>query len=310
MSTFRSSFLSMIDIEKTKMKPYEGFIFLCGGPTDIESPAPISVRDAIYRELAQDENIEKRVRLAEHYKDWAHNSVYNDLVLFENHIAELSSVVVLVLESPGAIAELGLFSTIEGFQNKLLVLIENSHYAANSFIKLGPIDYLEKLHGNTVNCYRWLKVVSNKSIFDSNAAEAIQDEIVESINVRLIQPLPEQNFSHESWLHFALLICDFINLASALTVREIRDNLNFLGINKTESEVKQALFLLERLNMLIMEPRGDQRFYISIEDRLFFRFSITDSTLDLHRFRIDHLAEYEKNDKKRFRAIQATRAKS
>ncbi len=56
------------------------------------------------------------VRIAEHYKDWSHDSIYRDLVSFERHVAELSSVIVLVLESPGSIADLGLFSVIDEFK--------------------------------------------------------------------------------------------------------------------------------------------------------------------------------------------------
>ncbi|MHB8565222.1 MAG: retron St85 family effector protein, partial [Acidiferrobacteraceae bacterium] len=102
------------------MKPYEGFIFLCGGPANVREPRPVSVRDAIYRELAKSDDIGRRIRVAEHYKDWAHDSIYRDLVSFEKHLAELSSVIVLVLESPGALAELGLFSAIDEFREKLL----------------------------------------------------------------------------------------------------------------------------------------------------------------------------------------------
>jgi hypothetical protein len=69
---------------------------------------PVSIRDAMFRELAKDSAVEKRIRVAEHYKDWSHDSIYQDLVSFERHLAELSSVIVLVLESSGSIAELGL----------------------------------------------------------------------------------------------------------------------------------------------------------------------------------------------------------
>jgi hypothetical protein len=68
----RDELFARIDLQSSRLRPYEGFIFLCGGPTNICSPHPVSIRDAIYRELAQDDAIEKRIRVAEHYKDWSH----------------------------------------------------------------------------------------------------------------------------------------------------------------------------------------------------------------------------------------------
>lgn len=54
-------------------------------------------------------NLIDQITLAEEFKDWIHDSVYKDLLDFENDIAHISSLIVIVLESPGALAELGLF---------------------------------------------------------------------------------------------------------------------------------------------------------------------------------------------------------
>lgn len=289
------------------MRPYEGFIFLCGGPTNIRSPHPASIRDAIYRELTKDANIERRIRVAEHYKDWAHDSIYKDLVSFERHLAELSSVIVLVLESAGSIAELGLFSVIDAFRSKLLVFIETSHYTTSSFIKLGPIDFLEKIHQNTAECHRWAATVGLDRSFDPKAAQALQPDLAEAVLKRAGKPAPERAFQPDTWLDGALLLCDFLNLYSALTLREIKSLYEGFGYSKSEAEIKQILFLLERVGLLAMEPKGDQRFYVSIEHRLFLKFHLRDNTFDLARFRSDTLELYEREDKKRFRAIREAR---
>lgn len=298
-----------IDLPASKIKPYEGFIFLCGGPTDITSHHPISIRDAIYRELAKDPKVDSRIRVAEHYKDWSHDSIYRDLVLFERHLAELSSVIVLSLESAGSIAELGLFSIIKEFQEKLLVFIETSHYQSPSFIKFGPIDFLEKAHNNNAHCQDWLKKEGNDWVFDPDAATQLQGEMAEAILDRARTPTKERQYQQTGWLDNALLICDLINLNSALTVREIRDLLSEFGIAKTEAEVRQVLFLLEKVELVAMEPKGEQRFFICRDSRQFLQFHLLDSHFDLNRFRSDVLREYEKSDRKRFRAIQEARKK-
>ncbi|WP_200232252.1 retron St85 family effector protein [Rubrivivax gelatinosus] len=303
----RDQLFAKIDLHASRLKPYEGFIFLCGGKTDIRSHEPVSIRDAMYRELAKDAAVEKRVRVAEHYKDWSHESIYRDLVSFERHLAELSSVIVLVLESPGSIAELGLFSVVEEFQAKLLVFIETDHYQSPSFIKLGPVDYLEKIHSNSAECHRWMAQVDRRPKFDPKAAQELQPELAEAVLKRAQKPAPEHTFRTASWLDTALLLCDFLSLCSALTLREMRGLLEQLGHPKAESELKQYLFILQKVGLIAVEPKGDQRFYVGIEDRQFYWFHIREGTVDFSRFRANQIADYAANDKKRFRAIQEVR---
>jgi len=303
----REEFFAKIDLQASRLKPYEGFIFLCGGQTDVRSHQPVSIRDAMYRELAKDRAVERRIRVAEHYKDWSHDSHYRDLVSFERHLAELSSVIVLVLESPGSIAELGLFSVVEEFQGKLLVFIETDHYQSSSFIKLGPVDYLEKMHNNSAECHRWTIQVDRQTTFDANAAQELQPELAEAVLKRARKPAPEHRFRPASWLDTALLICDLLSLCSALTLREMRAVLEQLGHPKIESELKQYLFLLEKVRLIAVEPKGDQRFYVGIEDRQFYWFQSHGGVVDYSRFRSDRIADYAQNDKKRFKAIQEVR---
>lgn len=305
----RNQLSQKIDLSASRIRPYKGFIFLCGGPTDIKSHQPKSIRDAIYRALAKDPDIDQRIRVAEHYKDWAQHSIYSDLVSFEKHLAELSSVIVLSLESAGSIAELGLFSVIKEFQEKLLIFIETSHYKSASFIKYGPIDYLEKVHNNNANCHNWLKYENNCWVFDPDAATLLQREMAEAILERALIPEKERQFQATGWLDNAFLMCELINLNSALTIREIKDLFNKFGIEKNETEIRQSLFLLEKVDLIVMEPKGDQRFYVCKVDRKFLQFHLKDASFDLNRFRGDLLKEYEKNDRRRFRAIQEVRKK-
>lgn len=303
----RDTLCSKVDLANSKMKSYEGFIFLCGGPTDITSHDPVSIRDAIQRELVRHPDLEQRIRIAEDYKDWAHDAIYRDLVSFETHLAELSSVIVLILESPGSLAELGLFSIISEFQKKILIIVDTTHYQSNSFIRLGPIDFLEKIHENPVECHRWLRDEGRHLRFDAQAARELQPELADAIRQRASRPTPERVFNPNHWLDGALLTCDLLSLCSALTLRELKTILEALGCPRNESEVKQILFVLERVQLISMEPKGDQRFYISRCDKEFVRLNVTDESFDLNRFRSDLLEKYERDEKKRFRAIQEAR---
>jgi hypothetical protein len=66
---------------------------------------------------------------------------------------------------------------------------------------------------------------------------------------------------------------------------------------------------LEKVDLVAIKPKGEQRFFVCRDARQFLQFHLHDAHFDLNRFRSDMLAEYEKNDKKRFRAIQESRKK-
>ncbi|MGY5341092.1 retron St85 family effector protein [Paenibacillus glucanolyticus] len=68
----------------------------------------------------------------------------NDLLSLENLLAESVHAVVLCIESAGSFTELGAFSNHNLMKDKLVVYIESKYKKSNSFIRVGPIRYLEK----------------------------------------------------------------------------------------------------------------------------------------------------------------------
>ncbi|WP_250623063.1 retron St85 family effector protein [Pinirhizobacter soli] len=304
----RSTLVRNISLERSKVRPFEGYVFLCGGTINIRSAQPTSLRDAIYRGLAENQEIEKRIRLAEHYKDWSNDGVYTDLVEFEKHLAELSSLIVLVLESAGSIAELGLFSAIEQYSDKLLLYVASNYYEETSFIRLGPIKYLEEAKGNFAHYYPWLKEVANELIFDAEYATSLAEEFRQTVSDRLDRPTQERTFDKNNWLHRSLLICELVSLMSALTIGEVRTFLNNLDIDTNLTSLRQQLFLLAKVGLLKIEPSGDQRFYVINDAREFLViYAEGRDFFDKSRFRSDVILHYSRTDKKRFRALQRAR---
>lgn len=296
----REALLAKAILDECNVKPYQGFIFLCGGEADANSGHPASVRDALYRQLVKDRALEPRIRLAEHYKDWAHDSVYSDLLIFEQHLAELSSVIVLILESPGSLAELGLFVAVENFREKLLVVIADEHYKSDSFIRLGPVDYLEKTHNNPASCYSWH---GSRGEFSAQLATSLQAELADEVRGRLHTPGGEKSFQKEEWLHKALLVAELVSIMSAITEGEIKSILNTFDLHMTSDEVRQILYILKNTGLIDLEARGKQRFYVCADDRSYLTLRANSMILDAARFRADALEFYRKFDKKRFLAI-------
>lgn len=302
MSDPRKILFEKIAIEDAKVRPFDGFIFLCGGLVDATSHHPRSLRDAICREAVKHPHIESRIRLAEEFKEWADDGHYQDLLTFEEHIAELSEVIVLALESPGAIAELGLFSAMDSFRSKLIVFVATSHYEQPSFIKLGPIKFLENSQGNTSEVFPWI-TGGMRQVIDTEWLQNSSSEIFESVLDRIKPSTSDTPFNPEKWLHTTLLACDLIFLMSALTITEISNYLTDLGIDEPPQKLRQRLFILQKMGVISVIARSNQRFYVSAKGTQFLSFKISPKELDLSRFQTDVIGFYEKNDKKRYKAI-------
>jgi len=68
-----------------------------------------------------------------------------DLLSLENSIAQFSDCILIFLESPSAIAELGAFSNNDKLAGIILAINNRDHASTPSFINLGPIAKLNKI---------------------------------------------------------------------------------------------------------------------------------------------------------------------
>ena len=83
-------------------------IFLCGG--DFKHIPARSVRGRLLEYLKHKNSpLHDSIKIADNFQDWLNDSVYADLTQFETDIGGISSLIAIVLESPGALVELGLF---------------------------------------------------------------------------------------------------------------------------------------------------------------------------------------------------------
>ncbi|EIZ7363802.1 retron St85 family effector protein, partial [Salmonella enterica] len=95
-------------------------IFVCGGPINA---TPMSVRDHIFTYVAgHNPELSDSLILAEKFHDYFREGAYSDLMSFEDDIANISTLVVICLESAGSLVELGLFVNRKSLAQKLHVV--------------------------------------------------------------------------------------------------------------------------------------------------------------------------------------------
>jgi hypothetical protein len=138
-----------------KLQNPPDYVFLCGGK--LEDPDH-SLRAQFYeRKVKPNPALDRKVKLAEAADKWySTRKLFSDLLELEEYLAALSACVLLFVESPGAFAELGVFTQIPPLREKLIAVIEQSHSKGPSFIVNGPVEQMSRLRQGRVLSYPWL----------------------------------------------------------------------------------------------------------------------------------------------------------
>ncbi|URQ74640.1 MAG: retron St85 family effector protein [Candidatus Ochrobactrum gambitense] len=121
-------------------------VFVCGpgygaSNIDIRNIAKSSLKNIENVEVVYGEEIEKQFR----YKKQA-----TDLQTLEARYAHDVDFTLLILESPGSIAELGTFSHMPGLYGRLVVLVPKRFFRSESYIARGPLSLITRNDPNSV----------------------------------------------------------------------------------------------------------------------------------------------------------------
>jgi hypothetical protein len=239
------------------------YIFLCGGPlADLEH----SLRAQFYeRKAKSDPDLLKRIQLAEDADRWYRShKVFDDLLELEELLAGLSACILLFVESPGAIAEFGAFSQMALLREKLIVVVERSHYDRPSFIRNGPIEQMLRVRPDDLLSYRWLSapVGADAGIIDVATLNDTLDDIVRAVQTTLSGKPRTSGFMRENQGHLMLLIADLVKLNVVSLQGEILEILNGLKV-PVEKSLAKYLFLLGQLGFISEERYGRNVYYVS-----------------------------------------------
>lgn len=116
---------------------YKNTIFLCGAGSD----KPDSIRNSIdkfltgswysfYYDLFYPEDL---------FEELLFGPGHQDLISLENILADSVDAIVLIIESYGAVAELGTFSSNKKLRKKLICVVDVKYKKKRSFINYGPL---------------------------------------------------------------------------------------------------------------------------------------------------------------------------
>lgn len=257
-----AAFADSVDHKSFKVQNSPEYVFLCGGRLD--DPAH-SLRAQFYElKVKPDPLLTQKVKLAEVAAGWYRaDKQFDDLLELEEYLAGLSACVLLFLESPGAIAELGAFTQMPALRAKLLVVIEQSHSRGPSFIVNGPIDQMTRSGFGKVLSYPWLIDARgpDPTKVDIAALDDTLDDLAEKLQETLAGRLKTTDFESANHGHRMLLIADLLKLCVVSFQGEIQAILTALHVDVKQRELARYLFLLDQLDLIASGKYGNVEYY-------------------------------------------------
>lgn len=231
-------------------------LFVCGGEVDPLSTFPKSYRDNLLHYTAS-KNIEFHdcIVRAEEFKDYYKDDNYSDLLTFEDDIAYLSTLVIIFLESPGSLVELGLYCSRPQFYKKLLIVAPEEEVAGeDSFIYLGPLEYIKKKSSDSVLVYPFPK---NEEEYDELSSEDLCNEIQAKID----KANDTEKFDLSNSGHLSLMITEIIRLCFPIQIGEIEICFESLGVGVRQGQVRRLLYLLQKMKFVAKKNYGRNTYY-------------------------------------------------
>ncbi len=230
------------DLDKSRLRvshPYP-LIFLCGGKVGKSGPAQ-SLRDYIYRtkRIAPP----YRVVLAEEANQLYRDTKYRDLISFEEDIARIASLIVVIAESPGSLAELGAFAASTTIRPSLRILLQEQYASDESFIRYGPVQRIKNDNADYVGVFPWKTRKDGALNVSSVTPHAAEIAKFLSDHMKRIPASTGYTSLHES--HAFFLIYWIIYLGLALSRSAIMRCVQEILPNLQPNELRNKIYCME-----------------------------------------------------------------
>lgn len=269
--------IGAINLDQLRLGSPRRFIFFCGGKIQPAKSRVISLRDYLLRELTDHNPIaDTTIVCAESATSLFRDSPYVDLIAFEEDIAQISDVILVIGESAGSLTELGAFSMNAAIAPRLKIFVRDDHYNQESFIKLGPLRHLERtISEASVSSYPWRVNGEEKLILSSAKPHlnAMREDLIERIAAIHKTEIYRRDNSKRQLM---ILIFWMVYILRAALLSEIVDVLAKFGIQEKPNEVKKYLYCMRVAEWVDEKKYGHQVYYFLRVDHDPFEYAFND----------------------------------
>lgn len=264
MAHVLKQFFDSLDESKVRFVRPRKVVFFCGGAMPNGMPARTSLRHYLISERNIQRLLNADIVRAEAATELFRETTYQDLITFEEDIATLSPVILVIVESAGSFAELGAFASIEKIQDALAVISQQKYEDEESFVRLGPILRIQKSDSSKVAFFPWRTHKNGtviKSTIDPNFVE-----IVNFINERIDESPKKTAFKSSKDIKLTVMIIWIVYLAIAIKQTEIKNYLELLGNDVSESDLKKRLLCLRVAGWIKKFTYSNAEYYAVLHD--------------------------------------------
>lgn len=302
--------VEFVDTDSLRVHPPAAVMFVCGGPENVKVLHPLSLRDAFMKTIYDRSDFPKyEVILAEKLNGFFPRGNYQDWMSFEADIAQISELILLFCESFGSAVELGAFCMIPDVAQKLLIIIDDEHYADDSFVVLGPIRSQTNTYGEASVSVLHRSDVGIKSIADVSGIDlkVFGDRVLGSITERRRAPIEHTTFNKSRNGHLIKLMVGLLQHYGALTSEEISVHLDSFGCPLSVVAIEDLLLCAIFAQWVAKEKRGVFNFYAALpgNEALQYKMKRGVAVVDKKRWVADVREHWKKLQPERHQAIQA-----
>ena len=302
--------LRIVDFEKSKIVQPQKLVFVCGGRKSENPAAPTSMREVLLAKADATGDAGflggAKVILAEAAVSQLSQSSFSNLLDLEKYIAATVHAIVLIVESPGSMCELGAFVAVPEIREKLIVVIQSQYLPIVSFITDGAIRYFQTYKSDApVHGYIWsINKASGVVEVPNFSVDLMMVEIPDTINsVHTMHG--KESFKDDLIDHHVYIILAFCYLMRAAKQSEIKRCLDISGINITETVLRQCLDALQVCQLVRPLRHGKLDYYVARIDEtpldVAFKADAAKSDKSISRWIARISKEIQKNKDDNFR---------
>lgn len=293
----RLAFLEGLDLPSCRIEYASApIVLVCGGRVPDPKPYPEAPDPplASLRHAISNAHPAFEIFRPEEIKDWHSDAVFKDLVGFERALAGICSLIVIVLESAGALVELGAFSQLPELADKSITICSNKFIKHASFINFGILRFLAEKDASRVKSYNW------ETLRPESISEELVSDVVADIEAELSKIPKSAIFRSDQDAHCMVVIAELLRLFAVLKEHEILEYLQKCGFIISMEQLRGKLFLLKFFRIVDTAQYSDAKFYISGAEQYHrLRLASLDKTKPVDALRIEaQCLEYYRTESK------------
>lgn len=252
-------FFNDLDLGSIHVRRPGKFVFFCGGVFSNDDLKPRSLRQYLLKTKNISKKLKAKIVLAEEANQLYRDTEFSDLISFEEEIAVISSVVLVIAESAGSLAELGAFATSDHIRPALSVIMRSDYYEQNSFVRYGPVEKLRQQDEGRVGAFPWRTTASDTLITSSLRGHL--RPITSFINSQITSFPDEFLYRNSDRYQPFIIILWVLHLARAVSITEVEAYINNIGISISRRDLKNKLYCLKLAGWISDYTYGNKTYW-------------------------------------------------